>query len=124
EARELTTGIGDMAVSSQVNTLIDFAQAATALGDKDAPWAFALAKSLNPGVKRILLYAGAVAAARDPNSALGYFQLGLHEAEVLPAEQRLTVTVALAAGMLPRDQDNGLFALRQVVQAANEAYMT
>jgi hypothetical protein len=124
EARELTTGIGDVAVSSQVNTLIDFAQAATGLGGNDAPWAFALAKSLKPGVKPALLYAGAVAAAHDPNSALGYFQLGLRDAEVLPAEQRLTVMVALTAVMLPRDQDNGLFGLRQVVQAANEADMT
>ena len=44
--------------------------------------------------------------------------------DLLPAEQRLAVTAALAAVMLPRDQDNGLFALRQVLQAANEAYMT
>ena len=124
EARELTTSIGDVAVSSQVNALIDFAQAATVLGDKDATWAFALARSLKPGVKPALLYAGAVAAAPDPDSALGYFQLGLLDAEVLPAEQRLAVTAALAAVMLPRDQDNGLFALRQVLQAANEAYMT
>jgi hypothetical protein len=124
EARNLTTSIGDAAVSSQVNTLIDFAQAASGLGNKELSLAFAMAKSLKPGVKPALLYAGAVAAAHDANSALGYFQLGLRDAEVLPAEQRLTVTVALAAVMLPRDQENGLFGLRQVVEAANEAYMT
>ena len=124
EARELAKSIGDADVSSQVNTLIDFAQAAAALGTKDVPRAFMLARSLGPAVKRALLYAGAVAASPDLSFALNYFSLGLRDAKVLPAEQRLTVDVALAAVMLPRDQDSGLFALRQVVQAANDAYMT
>ena len=124
EARELAKSIGDADVSSQVNTLIDFAQAAAALGTKDVPRAFMLARSLGPAVKRALLDAGAVAASPDLSFALNYFSLGLRDAKVLPAEQRLTVDVALAAVMLPRDQDSGLFALRQVVQAANDAYMT
>jgi hypothetical protein len=124
EARELAKSIGDADVSSQVNTLIDFAQAAAALGTKDVPRAFMLARSLGPAAKRALLDAGAVAASPDLSFALNYFSLGLRDAKVLPAEQRLTVDVALAAVMLPRDQDSGLFALRQVVQAANDAYMT
>lgn len=107
-----------------MNTLIDFAQAAAVLGTKEVPGAHMLARSLGPGVKRALPDAGAVAAAADLSLALNYFSLGVRDAKVLPAEQRLTVEVALASVMLPRDQDSGLFALRQVVQAANDADMT
>jgi hypothetical protein len=122
EARDLLKSVDDLPVRSQVGPLIDFAEAAAALENKDVQWSFTLANSLRGGVKRALLYAGLAAAARDRGQALGYVALGLRDTELLPAEQRMLTTAGLAGAMLRVDADNGLSALNLFVKAANDAY--
>ena len=46
-------------------------------------------------MKRALLYAGITASAGDPEEAPSYLGLGIHDTELLPAEQRLVTTMAL-----------------------------
>jgi hypothetical protein len=122
EARDLLRRVNDLPVRSQAGTLIDFAESAAALERRDTQWSFTLANTLRPGVKRSLLYAGLVAAARDGGEALGYAALALREIELLPAEQRMLATAALAGATFPVDADNAFSQLNLFVQAANDAY--
>jgi hypothetical protein len=122
EARDLLKSVDDLPVRSQVGPLIDFAESAAALEKRDVQWSFTLANTLRGGVKRTLLYAGLAAAARDRGEALGYVSLGLHDMEILPAEQRMLVTAALSGAVLGVDADSGFSALNLFVKAANDAY--
>jgi hypothetical protein len=122
DARVLLKSVGDIAISSQVGPLIDFAEGTAALEKKDAQWAFSLANGIRPGVKRSLLYVGLAGAARDRGEALGYFGLAIRDAELLPAEQRMLITAALTSVMLRANADDGIRALDLFVRAANDAY--
>ena len=123
EARNLLKSVDDVAVRSQVGTLIDFAESSAALEKKDLEWSFTLANTLRGGVKRALLYAGLTAAARDRGEALGYAALALRDHELLPAEQRMLITASLAGATLRIDAENGFTALNLFVKAANDAYI-
>ncbi|HKE25019.1 MAG TPA: hypothetical protein VKB88_21810 [Bryobacteraceae bacterium] len=122
EARDMLTSVDDLPVSSQVGSLIDFAESAVALGRKDVPWSLTLANGLRGGVKRALLYAGLAAATQDHGEALGYSSLAVGDTELLPAEQRMITAAGLAGAILRADAANGFNALNLFVEAANDAY--
>jgi hypothetical protein len=122
EARGMVQKIDDPSTGSQVRTLIDFGETAAAIERKDAQWAFTLSNPIRGGMKRALLYAGMTASARDPGEALSYLGLGIHDTELLPAEQRMVTTVALMNAILGRDLENGILALSLFAGAANDAY--
>jgi hypothetical protein len=122
EARDLVQKIDDTSIGSQVRTLIDFGETAAALDRKDTQWAFTLSNPIRGGMKRALLYAGMTASAHDPEEALSYLGLGIHDTELLPAEQRMVATTALMNAILGRDLENGISALSLFVRAANDAY--
>jgi hypothetical protein len=114
--------IDDLSIGSQVRTLIDFGETTAAIDRKDAQWAFTLSNPIRGGMKRALLYAGMTASASDPEEALSYLGLGIHDTELLPAEQRMVTTMALMNAILGRDLENGILALSLFVRAANDAY--
>lgn len=122
EARDMVQEIDDPSIGSQVRTLIDFGETTAALERKDAQAAFTLSNPIRGGVKSALLYAGMTASASDPQEALGYLGLGIHDTELLPAEQRMVTTTALMNSILGRDIENGILALNLFVRAANDAY--
>jgi len=122
EARDLLHEVDDQGVSGQVRVLADFGEAAYALERKDPQWAFTLSNTIRGGVKRALLYAGTAVATQDRQEALAYFQLGIRDADLLPAEQRIVTAAALSSVMLPSDAENGFLALGLLVNAANDAY--
>lgn len=123
EARDLLKDVDDQDVRKQAGSIIDFVESGAALEKRDTQWAFTLANTLRGGVKRSLLYAG-ISAASGRDEAQGYFQLGLTDSKLLPAEQRMLTTAALASAMLPLDADNGMVALAGSVEAANDAYVS
>ena len=62
------------------------------------------------------------ASSRNLEEALSYLALGIHDTELLPAEQRMFTTMALMNSILARDVENGILALSLFVRAANDAY--
>jgi hypothetical protein len=122
EARDLVKGVDDVPVQSQARSLIDFAESAGAIGERDLQWSFTLANTLKGGVKRALLYAGLAAAAPNRDDAFGFFSLGLRDAELLPAEQRMLTRAALAGAVFRIDPESGLTAFKLLTEAANDAY--
>ena len=122
EAREMVQKIEDASIGWQVRTLVDFGETTAALDRKDAQLAFTLSSPIRGGVKRALLYAGMAATARGPEEALNYLGLGVHDTELLPAEQRMVTAMALTNSILGRDIENGILALNLFVRAANDAY--
>ncbi len=122
EAREMVQRIDDLSIGSQVRTLIDFGETTAALDRKDAQLAFTLSNPIRGGVKRALLYTGMTTSARNLEEALSYLALGIHDTELLPAEQRMLTTMALMNSILGRDIENGILALSLFVRAANDAY--
>jgi hypothetical protein len=122
EARDMTQRLDDPGVVSEVRNLIDFAETAAAIEKTDAQWAFTLSNPIRRGMKRALLYAGMTASAHDREEALNYLALGLHDTELLPAEQRMVTTRALTNAILGRDLENGILTLNLFVRAANDAY--
>jgi hypothetical protein len=120
DARDALTKAGDSNVESQVKALIDFAEATYAIGRKDLAKASYLANSLNPGVKRSLLYAGIIRiVGRDV--AAEQLKLAMKDVEMLPPEQRIYVLSALAAAMLRTDSDWTLTIVNQIVSSSNDA---
>jgi hypothetical protein len=122
EAREMLKGVDELAARSQITVLIDFAESANASRRGDTQWAFTLANTLRPGIKRSLLYAGIVAGAPNREAASGLFQLALRDIELLPAEQRIYTLCALANAIRRVDPDGFLLATGQAVAAQNDAY--
>lgn len=120
EARDTLVSAGDSDVESQVKGLIDFAEAADAIGRKDIARASYLANSLRPGVKRSLLYAGIMSVAGRA-VASEELKLAMRDVETLSAEQRMFVLSALGAAMLHADLDWTLTVVNQMVSAANDA---
>jgi hypothetical protein len=122
EARDMLAGIDDLAVRSQVTSLIDFAESAAAIERRDRQAALTLANSLRGGVKRAILYAGLAAASQDRSEAFGYLDLGLHDSQLLPAERRMAVATGLSGATLRIDAESAINALNAFVDAANAAY--
>jgi len=122
EARDTLLSAGDSDVEWQVKALIDFAEAADAIGRKDIAKASYLANSLQPGVKRSLLYAG-IMSVTSRGVASEELKLAMRDVEMLSAEQRMFVLAALGAAMLHADLDWTLTVVNQMVVAANNASM-
>jgi len=122
EARALMQGVDDFSVRSQMAKLVDFAEAAAAIGKKDLQTAMPLSNGLRPGIKRCLLYCG-IQAAATREAALAEFSFSAKETESLPAEQRAFTWAAIATSMLRLDPESTYVALNQMVAALNDAYV-
>jgi len=119
-ARDLQRSLDPPAVRGQVASLIDFAEAAQAISQRDTDRASRLANGLHGGVKRGLLYAGIIATAGG-DVARNEFQLAMQDSELLPSEQRVGVLSAITQAMLGVDVESALLALNQLVIASNDA---
>jgi hypothetical protein len=122
DARDTLLQAGDADIAWQVRALIDFAEAAHAIGRKDIAKATYLANSLQPGVKRSLLYAEMISVAGH-DDAIEKLKLAMKDVEMLPAEQRMYVLSSLAAAMLHADVDWTLTIVKQLVSSSNDALM-
>ena len=120
QARDLLRSLDVPAVRGQIASLIDFAEAAQAISQREIDRASRLANGLRGGVKRSLLYAGIIAAANG-DVARSEFQLAMKDSELMPAEHRIGVLSAITQAMLEVDVEGALLALNQLVIASNDA---
>lgn len=109
DARRTMNGIGDIATTRQLSSLIDFVE--------ELP-----PTSIQPGgVKRALRYAQAVKASGSGSAA----DAGRREAQFLPPEYRAAMLSALATAMSQANKpDEAYLILRDVVPAMNNARTT
>jgi hypothetical protein len=120
EARLLAQSVDDLGVRGQLDALIDFSEAASAIGNKQIERAAALANRMRPGVKRSLLYAGLMGALPE-TIALEQLQFARNDTRALPPEQRSFVLSALATVTFHVDVENALSVLSEAVVSANDA---
>jgi hypothetical protein len=120
EARELAKA-QNSATRAQAASAVDFLEAADAIARRDLGWANTLANGLEPGVKRVLLYAGIAAASPDREGAFGVIQLAMRDIAEMPSEYRM-FTLASCAGAIARlDPETALALVGQYITAANDA---
>jgi hypothetical protein len=122
EARKLLKAVGDFSVRTQLSRIVDFAEAGALIGKKDIQAAIAVAGSLRPGVKRCLIDCG-MEAAMNREAAMAQMQFSAKSTEVLAAEQRAYTWAAIAGSMLKQDAESFFFALGQMTEAMNQAYV-
>lgn len=120
-ARAVARGLSAGGALGQVSSIIDFAEAANEIERGDLVAALPLANALAPGIKRSLLYSAMTAASKGSDLGLGILQLAYKDAEPMAAEHRMIVLSAAAHAVLPKDLDNGLVALKLLVEAENDA---
>jgi hypothetical protein len=121
EARDLLVRLSNSGLRAQVKALVDFSESAADIGRKDFDGAMTMANLLRPGVKRSLLYAGIVIAAK-PELGLQVLQMATRDAALLPAEQRARVDCALAAGLVRVDEESAFTMMGEIVKAYNDIY--
>jgi len=80
--------------------------------------AFGIANSLEPGIKRGLLYAG-IAAAGDRDLGEQAYSLAIRDAQSAPSEQGVAILTALAGAKIGTDPEAVIVVLGQVVAALN-----
>jgi hypothetical protein len=120
-ARALAGRLSAGGALGQVSLILDFAEAAHAIERGDLTAALPLANLLQPGIKRSLLYSAMTAASRNRDQGLGTLQLAFKDAEPMAPEHKMIVLSAAANAVLRKDLDNGLLALKLLVDAANDA---
>jgi hypothetical protein len=120
-AREFLLRVSDSAARAQLAELIKFTEAGLA-AEKRSDLAMPLANALRGGVKRALVYAGIIGSAAQPDAALQVLPLGVHDAEPLPAEQRIRLLAALSAALLKTDTQAAMGTLDLLVKAYNDVY--
>src|SRR5439155_15840885 len=102
QAREFVSRVTDSGARAQLAELINFIEAGRAIETR-RELAMPLANLLRGGIKRSLVYAGIIASAAQPDAALQVLPLAIHDAEPLPAEQRIRLLAALSAALVKTD---------------------
>lgn len=118
-ARALVTRMDDLPVRGQINSLIAFSEAARAVESKSET-AVGLANLLRPGIKRSLLYISMISTAPNRDAAMQLLPLASKDIAPLPAEQRVRLLSALAAGLVRTDVESALGVLNQLIAAYND----
>jgi len=118
DTRQLLAKVDEEGTRTQLSALLDFTLGTIAIEHKDLQTAFGIANSLQPGIKRGLLYAGIVAAG-DRDLGEQAYSLAVRDSQVAPPEQGVAILTALAGAKLGTDPEAVLAILGQVVAALN-----
>jgi hypothetical protein len=119
-ARSALRQIKETRLHPQLDSLVDFLEAAQARDSKDFGRLTQLATGMRPGIKREMLLAASVSNP-DRDAAQSALATGLKESEALPPVPRLCALAALSAAALPVDPEESFTAFRQLIAAANDA---
>ena len=115
-ARQLLTKMDDPPVRGQIAALIGFHEAAHAVESK-SDQALSMANLVKPGIKRSLLYIGMISAGANRDTTLGLLPLAAAHIKLLPAEQRVRLFSALAAGLVRSEPESAYGVLNQLIAA-------
>jgi hypothetical protein len=118
-ARQLLARIDDLPVRGQIAALIAFGEAAYAIENK-SDQAIGMANLLKPGIKRSLLYISMISTSPNRDAALQLLPLAAKDIAPLPAEQRVRLLSALAAGLVRADAEAAFGVLNQLIAAYND----
>ena len=118
-AHDMAARIDEAGVRAQVNLLITFREAEQAVTAR-SEMAIALVNQLRPGIKRSLLYIHMIGRARTRDDAVQVLPLAARDIAQLPAEQRLRLQAALAAGLAGWDPEASYTTLGQLVVSYND----
>ena len=118
-ARQLLARIDDLPVRGQIAALIAFGEAAYAIENK-SDQAIGMANLLKPGIKRSLLYISMISTSPNRDAALQLLPLAARDIAPLPAEQRVRLLSALAAGLIRADTEAAFGVLNQLIAAYND----